>query len=256
MKILLADENIDRRFKLKLIFRRLDCQFLEARNFDTLLKFLSEEKPRICLIDYFLSGSAQMSIYDICREITSKFSIPVIVLLPREIEVSNVAPATKYLPFPETDEAKENLIRSAEHMLGAPLPLKEIAGEFKAGELRKIIIADDESAIRILLKTLLRKYDTEEAVNGLELKEKVPVFKPDLVITDIIMPGVSGWKAVREIKENPEFKNMPVIFASGFVKDKEIYEMHRPPGPTAFLLKPFKKAQLFEVIREFFVLAE
>ncbi|MFH1353164.1 MAG: response regulator [bacterium] len=256
MKILLADENIDRRFKLKLIFRKFDCQFLEARNFDTLLKFLSDEKPRICLIDYFLSGSAQMSIYDICREITSKFSIPVIVLLPREIEVSNVAPATKYLTFPETDEAKENLIRSAEQMLGSPLPVKEIDENVGRKKLRKIIIADDDNTIRILLKTLLKDYDTEEAVNGLELKEKVPVFNPDLVITDIIMPGVSGWKAIREIKENPEFKNMPVIFASGYVKDKEIYEMHRPAGPTAFLLKPFKKAQLFDILRKFFILTE
>ena len=256
MKILLADENIDRRFKLKLIFRRFDCQFLEARNFDTSLKFLSDEKPRICLIDYFLSGSAHMSIYDICREITSKFSIPVIVLLPREIEVSNAALSTKYLAFPETDEAKENLIRSAEQMLGLPLPVKEIDINVGIKKLRKIIIADDENAVRILLKTLLKNYDTKEAVDGLELKEKVPVFKPDLVITDIIMPGVSGWKAVREIKENPEFKDMPVIFASGFVKDKEIYEMHRPPGPTAFLLKPFKKAQLFDILRKFFILAE
>lgn len=254
MKILLADENIDRRFKIKLIFRKFDCQFLEARNFDTSLKFLSGEKPEICLIDYFLPGSARLSIYDICREISTKFAVPVIVLMPKEIEVSSVELSAKYLSFPDTTEAKENLIKTVEQLFGSSLPLKELTDEFKAGKLRKILIADDEDTIRFLLKTLLKDYDTEEAVNGLELKAKVFIFKPDLVITDIIMPGISGWKAIREIKENPEFKNMPVIFASGYVKDKEIYEMHRPAGPTAFLLKPFRKAQLFDILKEFFIL--
>ncbi len=252
-KILLADPDIDRRFKIKLILRRYDCEFFEARNFDVAKGILKEEKLDLCVVDYLLPGRQNLNIYDICQEILTEFSVPVIVLFPKGINVEKTHGSAVYMPFPKSSDEEKFFVQKIFDFIGAKLKLKKIEDKFERRELKRILIADDEYAVRVLLKTLLKNYEIYEAKNGLELREKVPVFKPDLIITDVIMPGISAWKAIKELRGISEFKNIPVVFASGYVKDKEIFEMHRPEGPSAFLLKPFKKADLFDVLKKFFI---
>lgn len=255
MKVILADEDIDRRFAVKLLWRNYDCSIREARNFDILLMLIKEDKPHICVINYLLAGSKGINIYDMCRKLTEEFDVPVLVLLPDnmtgEHEISRVrflSSAGAVPPLPDV------MLEKMKELTGTYPELKknEVAPERK--KLRKILIADDEAAIRKLLGVLLKAYEIEEAADGMELEEKAPAFRPDLIITDVIMPGISGWKAVRGIRGKEGFEEIPVIFASGYVKDKEIYEMHRPEGPTEFLLKPFSKESLFNAVKKFFVL--
>ena len=96
------------------------------------------------------------------------------------------------------------------------------------------------------------KYEVGESSDGEELIEKTRIFKPDLIITDVVMPSLSGWRAVKKIREeNSDFENIPVIFISGLVKDRDLYETLKPSGPSAFLLKPFSKDQLMGLISGF-----
>ncbi|MEA2081629.1 MAG: response regulator [Elusimicrobiota bacterium] len=255
MKVILADEDIDRRFAVKLLWRNYDCLFREARNFDILLLMIKKEKPDICIINYLLSGSGGINIYDMCRKITVEFDVPVLVLLPDNISVEHEIQHVRFLSAPGGVPVSQDAIsEKAGDLTGKYPELKKTSGVFERKKLQKILIADDESSIRKLLMALLKAYRIEEAASGVELEDKAVSFRPDLIITDVIMPGLSGWKAVRSIREKDGFEDIPVIFASGYVKDKEIYEMHRPEGPTEFLLKPFSKARLFEAIEKFFVL--
>ena len=255
MKVILADEDIDRRFAVKLLLRNYDCVIREARNYDILQLLIKEDKPDICVINYLLDGSRGMNIYDMCRELTEGFDAPVLVLLPDNIssehEISRVRFLSAQGALPASSEILSETIKD---LTGSSPELKQKALSGDRKKLRKILIADDETAIRKLLGVLLRAYEIEEAADGLELEKKAVLFRPDLIITDVIMPGLSGWKAVRSIRQQEGFKDIPVIFASGYVKDKEIYEMHRPEGPSEFLLKPFNKDSLFQVVKKFFVL--
>jgi len=255
MKVILADEDIDRRFAVKLLWRNYDCVFREARNFDILLMLIKKEKPDICIINYLLAGSQGINIYDMCRKLTEEFDIPVLVLLPDNISAEYEIPRVIFLSAPgAVPESPEAVSEKVKELTGKdPMP-KTSGGYFERKKLRKILIADDESSVRKLLVALLKAYEIEEAASGVELEEKCVSFQPDLIITDVIMPGLSGWKAVRHIRDKEGFKEIPVIFASGYVRDKEIYEMHRPGGPTEFLLKPFSKALLFKAVEKFFVL--
>ncbi|MCD6413191.1 MAG: response regulator [Elusimicrobia bacterium] len=252
-KILLADPDIDRRFKIKLILRRYDCEFREARNFEVADRILKMEKLDLCVVDYLLPGRQNLNIYDVCQKIIAKFSVPIIVLFPEGINVEKTHGGAVYLPFPKSARDEGELVAKMEFLLGKKLKPRKFDEKFEKRELKKILIADDEYAVRVLLKTLLKNYEICEAKDGIELREKAVEFKPDLIITDVIMPGISAWKAIKELREMSEFKDIPVIFASGYVKDKEIFEMHRPAGPSAFLLKPFKKDELFGILKNFFV---
>ncbi len=255
IKVILADEDIDRRFAVKLLWRNYNCAFREARNFDLLTLLIKEEQPDICIINYLLSGSKGLNIYDMCGNLTEEFNVPVLVLLPDNISAEHEIPRVRFLSAPGCLPATSAVIlEKVKELTGKYPELKKSAGDFERKKLKKILIADDEPSVRKLLTVLLKAYEIEEAASGVELEDKALSFKPDLIVTDVIMPGISGWKAVRNIREKEGFKEIPVIFASGYVRDKEIYEMHRPEGPTEFLLKPFSKNRLFEAVEKFFVL--
>ncbi len=77
----------------------------------------------------------------------------------------------------------------------------------------RILVADDEAEIRDFLRLYLEKdgYEVLEASDGMEALEKVKKESPDLLILDIMMPGLDGYRVLRNIRES---SNIPVIMLS------------------------------------------
>lgn len=88
---------------------------------------------------------------------------------------------------------------------------------------KKILIVDDEPAIVGILKTRLTAagFDTCTASDGLEALEKVKSEQPDLIVMDVLMPRLTGFEAMKKIRENPESRRIPalIISAKGSMKD-------------------------------------
>jgi CheY-like chemotaxis protein len=81
----------------------------------------------------------------------------------------------------------------------------------------KVLIVDDKESVREALKSgLSRKnvFVVEEAENGKEALEKLARNKPDIILLDVTMPVMDGFQTYRELRENQETKNIPVIFLS------------------------------------------
>ena len=87
---------------------------------------------------------------------------------------------------------------------------------------KNILIVDDDEAIRGLLKQELEYsgYVTEEAADGLEALNKIKRKKYDLIILDVMMPGLSGFDVARVLKNNPDTIGIPIIILS-VVEDKQ-----------------------------------
>ncbi len=116
-----------------------------------------------------------------------------------------------------------------------------------------VYIADDEVWITLGLKKLLEKLDMDifvvgTANNGLTAKEEIGQFKPDVVFTDIRMPGLSGLELLQEIPEvSPDTK---VVIISGYAEfsyAKEAVQHHA----FDYLLKPIKVEELARVMSSF-----
>lgn len=101
----------------------------------------------------------------------------------------------------------------------------------------KILIADDEAEIRDVLRLYLEKdgYEVTEAADGVEAMEKIRKEHPDLVILDIMMPGLDGYRVLRNIRED---NNIPVIMLSAKDSDADKI-LGLDLGADDYITKPF-----------------
>lgn len=79
---------------------------------------------------------------------------------------------------------------------------------------KKIMVVDDEPDILFTVGQMLEMcgYEVIKAGTGEECLSKLSEVMPDLVLLDIMMPKVSGWDVAAKIKENPKWKNIPIVF--------------------------------------------
>jgi putative two-component system response regulator len=109
----------------------------------------------------------------------------------------------------------------------------------------KILIVDDESAARTALETLLRRegFEVRDASSGERALEECASFRPDLVLLDILMPGLSGFDVCRSIKATPETRLTPVVLITG-LSDTEDRIAGINAGADDFLSKPIDMNEL------------
>jgi twitching motility two-component system response regulator PilH len=117
--------------------------------------------------------------------------------------------------------------------------------------IKKVLIVDDSTTARHFLLDILNKagYQVILAENGDEAILKAKAEMPDLILMDVIMPGINGYQATRTITKDEATKHIPVLIVTS--KDMEtdrIWGMRQ--GATAFLSKPVEPAALLAKIKE------
>lgn len=115
----------------------------------------------------------------------------------------------------------------------------------------KVLIADDERALRMLIAGTLEigDYEILEADNGIAALDKVKREKPDLIILDVMMPGMTGYEVCKQIKTNPDIADTKVLIltAKGQLSDKEAaWEAMA----DFYLAKPFSPMELLAMVEE------
>lgn len=113
-----------------------------------------------------------------------------------------------------------------------------------------ILIADDDLGIRIAVKDYLELsgYSVITANNGQEALSMLEIYHPHLLVSDIKMPGKDGYDLVRQIRQRPEFRLLPVIFLTERNNTLERIQGYQV-GCDVYLAKPFEMEELRAVIR-------
>jgi twitching motility two-component system response regulator PilH len=117
----------------------------------------------------------------------------------------------------------------------------------------RVLVVDDSTTVLAILKKMLTQNGCEvqealDAETGLELAFADP---PDLILLDIVLPGMSGFVALRLLRKNPQTRDLPVIMISGNKQATEEYYVQRI-GADDFMTKPFTRAELFERVQRVF----
>ncbi len=113
-----------------------------------------------------------------------------------------------------------------------------------------ILIVDDRESNRELLTTLLgyRDHHTVEAKDGLEGLERAREVRPDLVITDILMPTMDGYEFTRRLRADPAGAAVPVIFYSAHYLMQEAHALAAKCGVEYVLAKPAEPEEVLRVV--------
>jgi CheY-like chemotaxis protein len=106
----------------------------------------------------------------------------------------------------------------------------------------KVLVVDDDQDIRSLVRMILESkgMEVDEAATGEEALHKLRGGddKPDLILLDVMMPGMNGWEVLRELKRDTELQSIPVVMLSAI--DPTVEDMMRPEFDELvdYVLKP------------------
>ncbi len=114
---------------------------------------------------------------------------------------------------------------------------------------RSTILAVDDTVTNLdILLELLCDYDIIEATSGAEVLEIVATEKIDLILLDIMMPGMDGYAVCRRLKEDEKTKDIPIIFITAKT-DEDAIEKAYDEGGVDYVTKPFKPKELFARVK-------
>lgn len=124
--------------------------------------------------------------------------------------------------------------------------------EISSNGKKKILVVDDDPLIQKILRDPLEKagYHVKVASHGLEALQVVKDQVPDLIILDILMPMLDGFKTARLLKFDKRFKNIPIIVLTSRATEGE-RKMGENVGANEFLYKPFRIPQVLDVIKRY-----
>ena len=122
-----------------------------------------------------------------------------------------------------------------------------------SNELKKVLYVEDDTSIQLVTKLAL------EEIGGLEVKvcsrgqealEVAEEFAPDLILLDVMMPGLDGPSTLLELRKLALTKNTPAIFMTAKVQAQEVDALKQLPGTIEVIAKPFDPMTLASQLQE------
>jgi two-component system, sensor histidine kinase and response regulator len=129
------------------------------------------------------------------------------------------------------------------HAAPVPAPLNEIVSA-------RILVVDDQPANIQIVGSVLGNLGCEiiPASDGATALKRVALRTPDLILLDLMMPGMDGCEVCLQLKENPDWKDIPVIFLSA-ADDKDLIVRALDSGGVDYITKPFNQSELISRVR-------
>ena len=114
-----------------------------------------------------------------------------------------------------------------------------------------ILIVDDEKDLVSMVKLRLEAtgYDTIEAYDGQEALTKAQNENPDLIILDLMLPKMDGYKVCRMLKFYSRYKSIPIILFTARAQDSD-KDLGKEVGADAYMTKPFEAEALLSKVKE------
>lgn len=119
--------------------------------------------------------------------------------------------------------------------------------------IKRVLVVDDTISIRIVVETFMKAagYEVATASNGEECFSTVRSFHPDLILLDIMMPGIHGFDVLKQLKSDPKTSHIGIIICSGkdYKPEKDLAIQY---GAFAYVTKPFLHDTLLTTVENYF----
>ena len=121
----------------------------------------------------------------------------------------------------------------------------------EAGPAKILVVEDDPDLMRLITHTLKTAgFEVVQAYGGEDALRKVKTHSPDLILTDLAMPKVSGVEVIHHIKNDPETRAIPCVAVTAFMWD-HIAQSASQVGCDSFVSKPFNSGRLLQEVAKY-----
>ena len=116
--------------------------------------------------------------------------------------------------------------------------------------MKKIMAVDDETNILLIIKLLLQRegFEVVTVKGGQECLDRLVEVEPDLILMDVMMPGLNGWETCKRIKENEKTRTIPVLMLTVRTSDKSKKKSLDYACADGHICKPMSKIGLVKEI--------
>jgi CheY-like chemotaxis protein len=118
---------------------------------------------------------------------------------------------------------------------------------------KKILLVDDSITTRLTNRTIISKrtgHDVVCAANGPEALKMIGSERPDLILMDVMMPGMDGLEVCRRLRKEQSTANLPIVLLTFRVDDQSVVAGF-DSGCTAYLKKPVIETELLEALKQY-----
>ena len=235
------------------LINEFETQMCEA-DLETIKKMRKLLQPDLLVISQQgIDGKEDLLILDMLKEKMPKMPIVFIETVTAKNHLSEYERVFPNFVLLKRPIVKSKLINTCYNVIGEDEKFAEKAtkaGDKKDAVKKREMVIDDKPLLLRNMKHLLEKrYQVFIATSGEKALEFIPKKKPDIILLDYEMPGMDGRETFMKIKENPETRNIPVLFLTGISDKAHIYAALELE-PAGYILKPAAEEKLFSQIEQ------
>lgn len=117
--------------------------------------------------------------------------------------------------------------------------------------MHKVLIVDDSRSQRQMVAHFLKQFEFRVGLarDGQDALQKIQDYRPDLVLLDVVMPGMNGYELCRQLKRHPETRDIQVVFFSSNSSESDRH-WGLKMGAAAYVAKPCRPQQLLNVVND------
>lgn len=259
IKVLVIEDNIMNMKLVRSLLRLKKFEVIEASDGEMGIKLAAEYLPNLILMDIQLPGIDGLTATSIIKQNPNLRHIPVIALTSHAMRGDDLkareAGCEGYITKPiDTRHFLDNIIRYLrvnENLNDAPVNQIESTNnnsdEKKSDSQSRytILIVDDELRNIKLMTAILsvEPYEILQALNGEQALVMIEKNKVDLILLDVMMPGINGFEVTQLVKTNPATKHIPIILVTA-LDGRENKQKAMEVGADEFLTKPVNKIEV------------
>ena len=127
-----------------------------------------------------------------------------------------------------------------------PRSVPKAGSEARAHRSRRVLVTEDEADVAMLIRFHLERegWEVVTAENGLQALGHIREDRPDLLITDVMMPEMNGFELIASLLRDPDLTDLPVIVLTGkAVEDTDVLQAYEM-GVYVYLTKPFRAEEI------------
>jgi putative two-component system response regulator len=247
-KVLIVEDNAMNMELTLTLLEQAGCRAIQATNAEAGIELAKTESPRLILMDVSLPGMSGLAAVRALKQDTTTKNIPIVVMTAHAMRGDEAkavqAGCDGYLAKPiNTRKFSEIVARFVESKRAGA----EANG--KMVEPQSILIVDDDAVNRELLEGFLESFGhrTESAADGVEALARLHGDEsrkmPDLILMDVMMPGMNGYEVTRSIRQDPAISDLPIVMVTALTSKADRLRAVEA-GANDFIAKPIDQTEL------------